>query len=178
MTDADMIEAMARAIGPSFIGNRMPDMSGDPLRKATPYERRRIDEAVVAALAVVRPEIDRLRAERDKAREYGAQARIRENEERAKFEEMRGRAEVAEEYHHHALMFAKKEMAAREAAEARADALAAKVEGMEKALKPFAKEAVKYDPDDGDGDFPPWDSHNVWTIGDLRTARAALGSGG
>ena len=96
MTDADMIEAMARAIGPSFIGNRMPDMSGDPLRKATPYERRRIDEAVVAALAVVRPEIDRLRAERDKAREYGAQARIRENEERAKFEEMRGRAEVAE----------------------------------------------------------------------------------
>lgn len=63
MTSADMIEAMARAIGPSFIGNRMPDMSGDPLRKATPYERRRIDEAVVAALAVVRPEIDRLRAE-------------------------------------------------------------------------------------------------------------------
>jgi len=63
MTDADMIEAMARAIGPGFIGNRMPDMSGDPLRKATPYERRRIDEAVVAALAVVRPEIDRLRAE-------------------------------------------------------------------------------------------------------------------
>ena len=62
MTDADMIEAMARAIGPSFIGNRMPDMSGDPLRKATPYERRRIDEAVTAALAVVQPELDRLRA--------------------------------------------------------------------------------------------------------------------
>jgi len=61
MTDADMIEAMARAIGPSFIGNRMPDMSGDPLRKATPYERRRIDEAVIAALAVVQPELDRLR---------------------------------------------------------------------------------------------------------------------
>ena len=61
MTNADMIEAMARAIGPSFIGNRMPDMSGDPLRKATPYERRRIDEAVIAAIAVVQPELDRLR---------------------------------------------------------------------------------------------------------------------
>lgn len=63
MTDADMIEAMKIAIGPHFIGNRMPDMSGDPLRKATPYERRRIDEAVTAALAVVQPELDRLRAE-------------------------------------------------------------------------------------------------------------------
>lgn len=62
MTNADMIKAMARAIGPGFIGNRMPDMSGDPLRKATPYERRRIDEAVTAALAVVQPELDRLRA--------------------------------------------------------------------------------------------------------------------
>ena len=61
MTDADMIEAMKIAIGPHFIGNRMPDMSGDPLRRATPYERRRIDEAVTAALAVVQPELDRLR---------------------------------------------------------------------------------------------------------------------
>lgn len=68
MTDADMIEAMARTIGPSFIGNRMPDMSGDPLRKATPYERRRIDEAVIAALAVVQPELDRLRAENARLR--------------------------------------------------------------------------------------------------------------
>ncbi len=50
MTDADMIEAMKLVIGPLFIGNRTPDMSGDPLRKATPYERRRIDEAVTAAL--------------------------------------------------------------------------------------------------------------------------------
>ena len=69
MTDADMIEAMKIAIGPHFIGNRMPDMSGDPLRKATPYERRRIDEAVTAALAVVQPELDRLRAENARLRE-------------------------------------------------------------------------------------------------------------
>lgn len=69
MTDADMIEAMKIAIGPHFIGNRMPDMSGDPLRRATPYERRRIDEAVTAALAVVQPELDRLRAENARMRE-------------------------------------------------------------------------------------------------------------
>ena len=69
MTDADIIEAMKLAIGPLLIGNHMPDMSGDPLRKATPYERRRIGEAVAAAFAVVQPELDRLRAENARMRE-------------------------------------------------------------------------------------------------------------
>ena len=61
-----------------------------------------------------------------------------------------------------------------EAAESRlTTALAALGEARE-ALEPFAKEAVKYDPDNGDGDMPPWDSHAVLTIGDLRKARATL----
>lgn len=40
--------------------------------------------------------IRRLERERDEAREYGGEARIRENAERAKFEEIRGRATTAE----------------------------------------------------------------------------------
>lgn len=50
--------------------------------------------------------------------------------------------------------------------------LIARVERAEKALKVFADQAGKYDPDEGDNDFWAFDSE--FTIGDLRRARSAI----
>lgn len=50
---------------------------------------------------------------------------------------------------------------------------AARIAQLEAALRPFAKEADRYDPDDGDGDLPAWDTQVLTK--DLRNARAALG---
>ena len=43
------------------------------------------------------------------------------------------------------------------------------------ALKPFADGAEKYDPPEGDGDTPAWQS--LFFVGQLRRARAALQGG-
>lgn len=60
--------------------------------------------------------------------------------------------------------------------DSRIAALEAQVEGMRVALKPFAEEAVCYDPDDGDNDQSPWATPVYFKIRDLRRARAALQS--
>jgi hypothetical protein len=52
------------------------------------------------------------------------------------------------------------------------DTARAALTAAEVALKPFADEADRYEPDEGDGDHPAWDT--TITIGDLRRARAAL----
>ena len=175
MTDADMIEAMARAIGPSFIGNRMPDMSGDPLRKATPYERRRIDEAVTAALAVVQPELDRLRAEnvelshREKVRSEAINRALTCQRELA--EEARSVADLANK------LFDQREeylsgLTARNAE------LSAENARLRSALEPFASRAGRYDPVDNDDGEPDWSTAAPSIrIGDLRRARSELESG-
>ena len=54
------------------------------------------------------------------------------------------------------------------------DAAEARVKVLEEALRPFAKEAEQYDPDEGDGGQSAWASY--FTIGSLRIARAALAS--
>lgn len=56
----------------------------------------------------------------------------------------------------------------------RADAAEARVKVLEKELEPFAKEAERYEPDEGDDDQIAWASD--FTIGLLRRARAALAS--
>lgn len=48
----------------------------------------------------------------------------------------------------------------------------ARVAQLETALKPFASEASRYDPDDGDGAQRAW--HSDCTIADFRRARTAL----
>lgn len=50
--------------------------------------------------------------------------------------------------------------------------LITEIERLQAALKPFAKEADRYDPDEGDDDRPAWDTQ--FTIGVFRRARAAL----
>lgn len=45
------------------------------------------------------------------------------------------------------------------------------------ALEPFAKEADRYDPLEGDDGLPIWGEHSI-TIGDLRRARSALAGDG
>jgi len=52
------------------------------------------------------------------------------------------------------------------------DALTARVGKLEKALKPFADEAPRYEPDEGDDKDTAWDS--LFEIGDLRRAAAAM----
>lgn len=53
-----------------------------------------------------------------------------------------------------------------------AAALIDALQAAREALRPFAEEADRYEPDEGDGDHPAWDT--TVTIGDLRRARAAL----
>lgn len=53
---------------------------------------------------------------------------------------------------------------------------AAKIDALRKALEPFAAEADRYEPDEGDGDHPAWDT--TVTIGNLRAARSLLSEGG
>lgn len=52
------------------------------------------------------------------------------------------------------------------------DALTARVVALEKALKPFADESTRYEPDEGDDKDTAWDS--LFEIGDLRRAAAAM----
>lgn len=56
--------------------------------------------------------------------------------------------------------------------EARLTALEAENARLREALKPFADEAFRYEPDENDGFFNAWDS--TFSIGDLRRARKAL----
>ena len=64
----------------------------------------------------------------------------------------------------------KREMAA---AEARIRALEAEIARKDEALRPFAKGADSYYPDDGDGHESAWNSR--FRVDALRAARAALG---
>lgn len=57
--------------------------------------------------------------------------------------------------------------------EAEVKALTARVAELEAALKPFAEEAQRYEPDDGDSNMPAWSS-NEFCIGHFRRAAAAM----
>ena len=46
------------------------------------------------------------------------------------------------------------------------------IDALKEALQPFADEAFRYEPDDGDSDLPIWDCQ--LTLGRLRDARRAL----
>lgn len=70
--------------------------------------------------------------------------------------------------------FASKIRAALTAATERAEKAEAERDALKEALKPFADEAFRYEPDDGDSDLPIWDCQ--LTLGNLRTARSALES--
>ena len=184
MTNADMIEAMARAIGPGFIGNRMPDMSGDPLRKATPYERRRIDEAVTAALAVVQPELDRLRAENEALRREAATDRRFVHD--YAYSDSRTRDEISDRFclvppdggDVKTWSAAKAMRNALESSEALVAELRAENARLREALEPFAKRAERYDPDEADDGEPDWSTASPSIrIGDLRRARSELEAG-
>lgn len=48
------------------------------------------------------------------------------------------------------------------------------IEALIEALRPFAKRAYRYDPDEGDGNEPDWDRASPLRISDLRRARAVL----
>ncbi len=52
-------------------------------------------------------------------------------------------------------------------------AITARVAELEAALKPFAEEAQRYEPDDGDSNMPAWSS-NEFCIGHFRRAAAAM----
>lgn len=52
-------------------------------------------------------------------------------------------------------------------------ALEARVAELEAALRPFAEEAQRYEPDDGDSNMPAWSS-NEFSIGHFRRAAAAM----
>lgn len=61
------------------------------------------------------------------------------------------------------------------------DKIASEIESLERqrdallgALRPFANEAHRYDPDENDGHETPWSRLTKITIGDLRKARAAI----
>jgi len=56
------------------------------------------------------------------------------------------------------------------------DAADARIAELEAALMPFAEQAERYDPDEGDDLQSAWDSGGI-TIGDLRRARAVLNPG-
>jgi len=56
--------------------------------------------------------------------------------------------------------------------EAKVATLTARIERLEAALKPFADEAVKYEPDEGDSEELIWDIS--LTLGHLRNARREL----
>ena len=50
--------------------------------------------------------------------------------------------------------------------------LEARVKALEEALKPFADEAIRYEPHEDDNNDTAWDSD--FTVGDLRRAAAAV----
>lgn len=49
------------------------------------------------------------------------------------------------------------------------------IERLRRALEPFAKQAERYEPNEGDEDYRAWDS--LFKIGDLRRARQAIAVG-
>jgi len=156
MTDADMIEAMARAI--------------ERFVRASPILR--IDLIAPAALAVVQPELDRLRAEnadlshREKVRSEAINKSLTDANERADRE--KARADFANS------MFDQREeyLSGLNARNAELSAENARLRG---ALEPFASRAGRYDPVDNDDGEPDWSTAAPSIrIGDLRRARAAL----
>ena len=63
-------------------------------------------------------------------------------------------------------------IAALEASEAARVKAEQERDALKEALKPFADEAFRYEPDDGDSDLPIWDCQ--LTLGNLRDARRTL----